>query len=74
MRTRCGVWHLGRVASIPAATEVELSFTGLHLFSDVHLHGLASHLPCNLESLHLDATGCERFVQSPSMNLSGVAR
>ena len=51
MRTRCGVWHLGRVASIPAATEVELSFTGLHLFNDVHLHGLASHLPCNLESL-----------------------
>ena len=37
-------------------TEVELSFAGLASFSDAHLHGLALHLPCNLESLHLDAT------------------
>ena len=40
-----------------SATEVELSFAGLGRFNDQHLHGLASHLPCNLESIHLDATG-----------------
>ena len=74
VRMRCAAWHLGRVAWIPAATEVELSFTGLRRFSDLHLHGLASHLPKNLESLHLDATGRERSIQGPSMNLSGVAR
>ena len=36
---------------------MELSFAGLSCFSNAHLHGLASHLPRNLESLHLDATG-----------------
>ena len=42
---------------VESATEVELSFAGLPSFSDQHLHGLVSHLPCNLESLQLDATG-----------------
>ena len=74
MWMRCAAWHLGGVAWILAATEVELSFTGLRRFSDLHLHGLASHLPKNLESLHLDATGRERSIQGPSMNLSGAAR
>ena len=47
----------GHRAVVESATEVELSFAGLPSFSDQHLHGLASHLPSNLESLHLDATG-----------------
>ena len=47
----------GHLPLFRSATEVELSFAGLPSFSDQHLHGLASHLPCKLESLHLDATG-----------------
>ena len=38
------------------SAEVQLSFAGLRRFSEGHLHGLASHLPCNLEVLDLDAT------------------
>ena len=58
MQTGCDAWLLGTGRSlVESATEVELSFAGLPSFSDQHLHGLASHLPCNLESLHLDATG-----------------
>ena len=40
---------------VQSASQVQLSFAGLRRFSEGNLHGLASHLPCNLEVLDLDA-------------------